>query len=169
MVVNNSKNTNIKLTISTIKNKNTNMKTNIYKTFSVILLFIATLLMTSCWNSNSNSNASYTSKSPVGSYRDYHIINDKNQYWQYDINSDGTATVICRTLGYVKNGKQSYENSITEHTYWEYLEGNPKDDIRIKDREHRDWNYIDFSEMLLYHTYNDYRAKHGGRKITKIN
>ena len=31
------------------------MKTNIYKIFSVILLFTATLLMASCWNSKSKS------------------------------------------------------------------------------------------------------------------
>lgn len=133
---------------------------------TTIICMVGLVLFFLCRISFKNDNSS--SKSPVGSYRDYHIINDKNSYWQYDINSDGTATVTIRTLGYVKNGKQSYENK-TEHTYWEYLEGNPKEDIRIKDRKHINWDYIDFSEMTLYHTYNDYRSKHGGRKITKIN
>lgn len=153
-----------------------NSNSNREKIITIICMVIAALffLSRSCGNDSSSSNTNSsayttnTSKSPVGSYRDYHIINDKNSYWQYDINSDGTATVTIRTLGYVKNGKQSYENK-TEHTYWEYLEGNPKEDIRIKDREHINWDYIDFSEMTLYHTYNDYRSKHGGRKITKIN
>lgn len=132
------------------------------------------ILSRSCGNDNSSSNTNSsayttnTSKSPVGSYRNYYVINDKNIYWQYNINSDGTATITGRTDEF-KNGKYIYIDEPTVHTYWEYLEGNPKDDIRIKDREHHDWDYIDFSEMLLYHTYNDYRAKHGGTKITKIN
>lgn len=136
------------------------------------------ILSRSCGNDSSSSNTNSsayttnTSKSPVGSYREYRATDDKNTYFQYNINSDGTASITGRTSAGIKNGIMTYEDRPTLHTYWEYLEGNTKEDIRIRRKDIIDsweWCYIDFSEKKIYFSYESYRAKHGGSEIIKIN
>ena len=91
---------------------------------------------------------------------------------QYNINSDGTATITGRTSAGIKNGIMTYEDSPTLHTYWEYLDGSSKDIIRIKvPGENGDmmFCYMVLSENKMYLSKHNYRSKHSGHEIIKIN
>lgn len=134
------------------------------------------ILSRSCGNDSSSSNTNSsayttnTSKSPVGSYRRY--SSDKKTYYQYNINSDGTASITGRTSAGIKNGIMTYEDRPTLHTYWEYLDGSSKDIIRIKvPGEIGDmmFCYMVLSENKMYLSRHNYRSKHSGHEIIKIN
>lgn len=119
------------------------MKTIFKKLITAIAMIASCIVITSCFNSSSNSN------SAVGTYRE-HTSTDGSYYRTYELNANGSATI-------------THPSGSIDHTYWERIDGG---DVRIK--YGRSWSYIDFSEGVIYDTYNMYRSHSGGTKYTKI-
>lgn len=130
-----------------------------YKTWEKLVCVILGIcavfyFLTPSCSSDSNSNSG---NSVTGTYVEY-ISTDKSTTRTYVINSDGSATITFKTVGF----KNQIETN-TEYGYWN--KGNGYIEV-ISDRHE---SYIDLNERMVYDGYKYYRSRQGGCKFTKTN